>query len=101
MVSPRGWRPLAWIGGGFAVAGLTVGSITGLTAISKTNELEPRCPSNICPPPQYDDLSSARTMALVSTISFIVAGAGVALVVWDLVRTPSPMISGIRTNDRF
>jgi hypothetical protein len=79
---------IAWIGGAVGVVALGTGAVTGLVASGKTSDLEPRCPQNSCPPPTHDDLHGAQTMALVSTISFVVVGVAAAVVVWDLVRSP-------------
>jgi hypothetical protein len=43
------------------------------------------CVGNDCPPQTYPDLNSAGTMATVSTVGFIVGGAGVALGIVGLV----------------
>jgi hypothetical protein len=65
---------LAYVLLGVGGAGLLTGTITGLLAISKKNDLE--CRNDRCPPDQHDTLDSARTMALVSTIGFGVGIAG-------------------------
>jgi len=75
--------------GGFALggAGLVSGVITGVLSMSKTSSIKssPACAGNSCGPPEYNDISSAKSMATISTISFIVAGAGAALGVVGLV----------------
>jgi hypothetical protein len=65
---------LAYVLLGVGGAGLLTGTITGLIAISKKNELE--CERDRCPPDQHDKLDSARSMALISTIGFGVGIAG-------------------------
>jgi hypothetical protein len=50
--------------------GVVTGSITGAMALSKKSDLD--CPSNHCSGKEADALDSARSMALVSTISFAV-----------------------------
>lgn len=66
--------------GGFGVAGvgLIVGSITGALSLAKTSSIKgsSACVGNVCNPSEDGDLSSARTMATVSTVSFIAAGVG-------------------------
>lgn len=59
----------------FAVggAGLIVGSITGALAFSKASD----CPDKVCP--TQGDLDSAKSMATISTITFGVGIAGVAV----------------------
>lgn len=75
--------------GGFALggAGLVTGVITGVLSMSKTNSIRNsgQCQGNVCGTPEFNDISSARSMATISTISFIVAGAGAALGVVGLV----------------
>jgi len=60
---------------GVGAAGLAVGGVTGLMALSKKNDLD--CPDKECPPgPQQDNLDTAKSLALVSTIGFGVGLAG-------------------------
>jgi hypothetical protein len=54
-------------------AGLIVGGVTGALAISKASD----CPNKVCP--TQDKLDSARSMATVSTVTFGVGLAGVAV----------------------
>jgi hypothetical protein len=79
--------------GGFGAAGvgLIVGSITGILSLSKTSSIKSSaaCEGSVCNPSEDGDISSARTMATVSTVSFVVAGAGaVAGVVGLLIHGP-------------
>jgi hypothetical protein len=73
------------IGFGVGVVGVGVGSVTGLMSLSKTSSLKDQCPNNQCPANVYDsssfqsDKSSASTLGTVSTIAFIVGGAGVVV----------------------
>jgi hypothetical protein len=66
--------------GGFGAAGvgLIVGSITGALSLSKTSSVKSSgmCAGSVCNPSEDGDLSSARTMATVSNVSFIIAGVG-------------------------
>jgi hypothetical protein len=63
---------------GVGGAGLALGGIFGLMAISKKGDLE--CPDQQCPPgDETDKLDSARTFATVSTIGFGVGLAGSAV----------------------
>jgi hypothetical protein len=86
----RGINPLVYIGFGVAGGGLVVGSTTGLMHLSKTSSLKDQCPNDRCPPSLADDLSSARTLATVSTVSFVVAGLGAAVGVYGLLAPPKP-----------
>jgi hypothetical protein len=70
------------IGGfGLAGAGVLVGAITGVLSMSKTSSIKssPNCSGNVCGQAEDGDISSARSMATISTVSFIAAGAGAAL----------------------
>ncbi|MGO8994261.1 MAG: hypothetical protein ACLQVI_13105, partial [Polyangiaceae bacterium] len=75
------------IGVGVGGAGVVAGTITGILSISKKSSLKTECPNMICGPTGDSTLSSATTLATVSDISFAFAGAGVVLVVEELVRT--------------
>jgi hypothetical protein len=66
-------KTLAFVLLGVGGAGIVTGSITGLFAIDKKNGLD--CPRNRCSGSDADDLDSAKTLALVSTIGF---GVGIA-----------------------
>ncbi len=76
---------ISMIGFGVGVAGVAVGSVTGIMSLSKTSSLKDQCPNNQCPASVYDsssfqsDKSSASTFGTVSTIAFIVGGAGVVV----------------------
>lgn len=75
-----GQRALGFIVGGVGVAGLAVGGITGLMAMSKNDEAKDKCPTEgACASKEGVDANdSAKSLGLVSTIAF---GAGAALVV--------------------
>ncbi|MEO6576052.1 MAG: hypothetical protein ABIP89_19515 [Polyangiaceae bacterium] len=81
---------LTYVAFGVGAAGIVVGSITGLMSISKTGTLKDQCPDNKCPGATYDsqqfqdDKSSAESMGTISTVAFIVGGAGVAVGVVSL-----------------
>lgn len=82
---------LAVVGFGVGIAGVAVGSVTGLMSISKTSSLKDQCPNDQCPASVYDsdqfqsDKSTASTLGTISTISFIVGGVGIAVGVVGLV----------------
>ena len=69
-------------------AGLLIGAITGGLAVAAEGDLEQACPGLVCPPEKQDDLDSANTLALTSTVSFIVGGAIAATGVVLLVLRP-------------
>jgi hypothetical protein len=71
-------KVLLFGGFGLAGAGAIAGTITGLLSISKTNSIKSsgQCNGNVCGTGIDSDYNSAKTMATISTVSFIVAGAG-------------------------
>jgi hypothetical protein len=71
---------LGFIVGGVGVAGVAVGAITGLMAMSKSSEAKDTCAKDgPCASRSAVDASeSARTLGLVSTIGFIAGGVGIA-----------------------
>jgi hypothetical protein len=77
-----GGSKVLMIGGfGLAGAGVIVGAITGVLSMSKTSSIKssPYCSGTSCGPLEDGDISSAKSMATVSTVSFIAAGAGAVL----------------------
>lgn len=88
-------RTVAYVLLGVGGVGVGVGSVFGLTAMSKKNELEDACPSNRCRASQQSNLDSAKTSGTVSTIAFGVGGA--ALIVGGILFfTASPRASATR-----
>jgi hypothetical protein len=81
----HGFDTLTWVGVGVGGAGVIAGTITGVMSLSKTSSLSNDCPGYVCPPSAHGEHDSASTLATVSTVSFIVAGAGAALAVVSLV----------------
>jgi hypothetical protein len=80
----------ALVYGGFATAGagVLVGSVVGILAISKTSKLKSDCGGTVCPADRADDISSAKNLAGLSTVSFAIALVGVAvgvngLILWN------------------
>lgn len=90
-----GANVLVFGGFGLAVAGAAVGGITGALTLSKASDVKSQCENGICAPEAAADLDSSRGLATVSTIGFIVAGAGVVVGVVGLLlpRTSSTSAS--------
>ena len=63
----------AYVALGIGAAGVVVGSITGALAFSKASD----CPNKVCP--TQDKLDGAKSMATISTVTFGVGLAGVAV----------------------
>ncbi len=63
---------------GVGAAGVVVGSIFGILAISAHSSIAGTCTNGSCPPSDNSDISSYHTKGTVSTIGFIVGGVGLA-----------------------
>ena len=78
------WRKPVTIGA-FALggAGIVLGSVTGILAMTKHNQLATDCPNAKCGPANKAGYDSFHTLATISTIGFVTggvaAGAGVVL----------------------
>jgi len=78
------WRKPVTIGA-FALggAGIVLGSVTGILAMTKHNQLATDCPGRRCGPDYEGDLKAFHTFTTVATIGFVTggvaAGAGVVL----------------------
>ncbi len=57
-------------------AGLVVGVATGLPAVAIAGRLAGECPSKQCPSSAAGDLDASLALGWVSTIGFVIAGAG-------------------------
>lgn len=79
-------KTVGWVLGAVGLVGVTVGAITGLSAISANNRSKDVCPANgVCPDESARaDNDSARSSATISTIGFVAGGVlfagGLALV---------------------
>ncbi len=62
---------------GLGVAGVGVGTVTGILALSKKGSLDDACKDKVCPGTSQSDIDSANTMATISTVGFIVGGVGI------------------------
>lgn len=78
---PKKKSPLVTVGIGVAGVGVAAGLITGFMALNAKNKLDQRCIDQLCGRSEHSDLDEARTFGTVSTVSFVIAGAGVALAV--------------------
>ena len=68
-----GAKTLSYVMLGVGGVGLAVGGVTGFMALGKKGDLD--CPDNTCSGAEAQELDSANTLALVSTIGF---GVGIA-----------------------
>jgi hypothetical protein len=102
--APHASHAPAFVAFGIGAAGLVVGSVFGVFALSTKSSLDSACPSKVsCPPSSQSDIDALHTQALVSTIGFGVgiAGAAVGAVLLATAKTettgrtavPSPRIA--------
>ena len=82
------------IGLGVGAAGLAVGGVAGLIALSRHSTLESDCQSGRCPASAQSTLDGFRTMATVSTVGFIVGGVAAATGGALLLTAPRPAQTG-------
>jgi len=78
---------LSKVGLAVAATGVAAGLITGYVALDHKNALGGECSGDQCQKgmPGASDLDAARTAATISTVSFCIAGVGLAAVVIGLV----------------
>lgn len=86
------WRKPAMITS-FAIggAGLVLGSVTGIMALSKHSQLSTECARGTCGPNERATLDTYHTLGLLSTVGFVVAGVGAAAGTVLLFVTPQPI----------
>jgi hypothetical protein len=87
--------PVAWVGFGVGAVGLGVGAVTGALALAKASDVKGACPDFQCPSSQSQNASNLRgeqstgqAFGTVSTIAFVLGGAGVATGIVGLVLRP-------------
>jgi tetratricopeptide (TPR) repeat protein len=72
--------PLAWSGYGVAGAALVVGAVTGVLSLDDAADAKQYCnDAGQCTPAAAEPLDRSRTLAHVSTASFVVAGVAAAV----------------------
>jgi hypothetical protein len=70
-------KTLALVAFGVGGAGLLVGAITGLVAVGKAGDLKDQCNAdNKCPATAQDTVDGYKSMGMISTIGFVIAGVG-------------------------
>jgi len=81
-VAPSFWTPLRYAGlavGGLGVAGLAVGTVFGLQAISRNNDSKADCDAmSVCGPTGLSARHDAQSAGNVSTVAFVAGGVLVA-----------------------
>lgn len=85
-----GPNPLVYVGFGAAIAGIGVGTVTGILALDKANAAKDACPDLACPDASnLDDVKTGRTLGTISTIGFVVGAVGAAVGIYGLLVGPS------------
>ncbi len=72
------------IGISIGAAGLLIGTITGVKALSLASDVKRQCAGTTCPRSAQSTYDSAQSYATVSTISFVLAAGGAALTIVGL-----------------
>jgi hypothetical protein len=72
--APTSLWPMVWAGYGVAGAGVIIGSITGGLSLRQANEVKRSCGNDPTNCPNNVPIDSSRTLAHVSTASFVIAG---------------------------
>jgi hypothetical protein len=95
-----GWPPLAYVGFGVGAAGIAVGSIAGLLAISSQRLTESKCSGDLCPPSAWADVDRTRSYMTVSTVGFaagiVGAGVGIGSLIWQTPKNGTTVRIGVR-----
>ena len=69
----------AYVAGGIGIAGIVVGSVTGIMVLSKKTSVNSDCPDHACnSSDKLDAANGAKRLALVSNVGFAVGIAGLA-----------------------
>jgi hypothetical protein len=87
------WRKPVTIGA-FALggAGLVLGGVTGVLAMSKHNQLAGDCTSGVCGPAQKAGFDNYHTLGMLSTIGFVAGGVGAGAGVVLLLVKPQSLV---------
>ncbi|HEV8549269.1 MAG TPA: hypothetical protein VGQ57_09575 [Polyangiaceae bacterium] len=76
--SGSGRRTAAYVAGGVGIAGVALGTVTGILVLGKKQTVSNNCVGHDCNDTGYSAAQSGKTLGLVSTIGFGVGIAGLA-----------------------
>jgi hypothetical protein len=82
-------RPIAYALGGLALAGLAVGAVYGVRAISKRHDSDAECPGDVCSQRGVDLNNDAKTAAHIADVGVAVGIVSAAIAAYLLVRSPA------------
>ena len=74
-----GRRTAAYVAGGVGIAGVALGTVTGILVLGKKQTVSDNCPNDVCNDEGYAAVKSGKDLALVSTVGFGVGIAGLVL----------------------
>ncbi len=88
---PPDFRAMGWGLAGVGVVGIGVGTVTGLIALNKADEVKKTCgPEYLtCTNESVDAASGGKMLSTVSTVSFILGGALIVGGVYFILTSPS------------
>jgi hypothetical protein len=91
-------RLYGWIAGGVGIAGVGIGLTTGILALGKKSTVDDGCNdrTRVCSAEAHDAASEGRTLAVVSTVSWVVGVVGLGTGAYFIL-TSNPK-SGTRTS---
>jgi PEGA domain len=72
-------RTAAYLALGIGAAGVAAGGVLGVLTLQRHEDLQGRCPNDVCASDQQSNLDGAKQLGNFSTIAFGVGGAGLVL----------------------
>ena len=88
--SASGLRTWGYAAGGIGLAGVVLGSVTGLMSMNKKKTVDDNCDGPVCNQQGLSASEDGRTLANVSTVGFAVGIVGIAAGAILLIAAPRP-----------
>jgi hypothetical protein len=85
-----GMRTWAYVAGGIGLAGIVVGSVTGIMSMGKKKTVDDNCDGTVCNQTGLSASDDGRMLGNVSTVGFAVGAAGLVTGIVLLITSPSP-----------